>query len=254
MITKKNDTEIAGMRAAGAVVGDTLRMLRELAQPGVRLRTLAKEADRLIRSRGATPTFRGYQGFPAPICLSVNDQAVHGLPSWRKLTEGDILSIDVGATLDGFVGDSAITVPIGRVDPRAQALIDAARDSLHAAIAVARPGAHLGDLGAAVEGVVRGRGFDVVQSYCGHGIGRSLHEDPQVPNVGEPGTGPVLEAGWCLAIEPVITMGSAAVVVDSDGWTVRTRDRSLAAHYELAIAIRDTGPQILSLTSSGELP
>ncbi|MEY3013880.1 MAG: hypothetical protein RIT45_2615 [Pseudomonadota bacterium] len=254
MITSKNEAEIAGMRAAGAVVGDTLRMLRELAKPGVRTRTLAKEADRLIRSRGATPTFRGYQGFPAPICLSLNDQAVHGLPSWRKLADGDILSIDVGATLNGFVGDSAITVPIGRVEPRAMALIDAARDGLHAAIAAARPGAHLGDLGAAVERLVRARGFDIVESYCGHGIGHALHEDPQVPNVGTPGTGPVLEAGWCLAIEPVITMGTAAVVVDSDGWTVRTRDRSLAAHYELAIAVTDDAPMILSLTSSGELP
>lgn len=254
MIRAKSAEELRGMRQAGAVVGDTLRLLREMIAPGVRTRSLAKEAERLIRSRGAVPTFKGYRGFPGAICISVNEEAVHGLPSWRKLREGDIVSVDVGATLNGYVGDSAITVGVGNITPQAQALIDASRDGLHAAIDAARPGAHVGDLGAAVESLVRSRGYDIVQSYCGHGIGHALHEDPQVPNVGDVGTGPILEPGWCLAIEPVITAGSAQVIVEPDGWTVRTRDRSLVAHYELAIAITSAAPEILSLTSHDELP
>jgi methionyl aminopeptidase len=243
MIATKNAVEIRSMRAAGAIVGDVLRLMREMAEPGVRLRTLAKEAERHIRSAGATPTFKGYQGFPSAICLSVNEEAVHGLPSWRKLRAGDILSVDVGATLDGWVGDSAITVAVGVCSEQAQGVI-----------AAARVGASIGDLGAAVEAIVRPRGYDILREYCGHGIGRSLHEDPQVPNFGETGTGPIIASGWCLAIEPIVTTGSARVVTLPDGWTVVTRDGGLAAHAELAIAITAAGVEILSLTSAGELP
>jgi methionyl aminopeptidase len=254
MATIKTAAEIRAMRAAGAVVGDVLRLMREMAEPGVRLRNLAREAERAIRAAGATPTFKGYQGFPAPICLSLNDEALHGLPSWRKLRAGDLLSVDVGATLNGWVGDSAISVVVGGGDGVARALVDAAEQGLAAAIAAARVGGHVGDLGAAVEAVVRPRGFDILASYCGHGIGRALHEDPQVPNVGPAGAGPQIAAGWCLAIEPIITSGSAAVLTRPDGWTVATRDGGLAAHAELAIAITEGGVEILSLTSAGELP
>lgn len=254
MATIKSRGDIAAMRRAGSIVGDVLRMLRQAAQPGVALRELDRAADAFIRARGATPTFRGHHGFPASVCTSVNEEAVHGLPDRRKLRDGDIVSFDIGATLDGWVGDSAITVAIGTARPADLALIRAAEDALEAAIAVAKVGATLGDLGAAVEAVVRPRGYDIVREYCGHGIGRSLHEDPQVPNVGIAGTGPRIEAGWCLAIEPVITAGSARVAVRSDGWTVATLDKSRVAHAELAIAINDDGVEILTLTSDGKRP
>ena len=254
MATIKSAHDIAAMRRAGCIVGDVLRMLRQAAVPGAVLRDLDRLADAFIRDRGATPTFKGHHGFPASVCTSVNEEAIHGLPDRRKLRDGDIVSFDIGATLDGWVGDSAITVAVGSARPADLALIRAAEDALEAAIRAARVGAALGDLGAAVEAVVRPQGFDIVREYCGHGIGRALHEDPQVPNVGVAGQGPRLQPGWCIAIEPVITAGSARVAVRSDGWTVATLDKSRAAHAELAIAITDAGVEILTLTSDGQRP
>ncbi len=254
MATIKTTAEIAAMRRAGCIVGDVLRMLRGAAGVGVVLHDLERQADAFIRSRGAIPTFRGHHGFPASLCASVNEEAIHGLPDKRKLRDGDIVSFDIGATLDGWVGDSAITVAIGDARPADLALIQAANDALDGAIAAARVGATLGDLGAAVEAVVRPRGFDILRDYCGHGIGRALHEDPQVPNVGVAGQGPRIEAGWCLAIEPVITAGRARVAVRPDGWTVATLDKSRVAHAELAIAITEAGVEILTLTSDGQRP
>lgn len=242
------------MRRAGAIVGDTLRMVRGLARAGVTLKSLDRAAEALIRSRGAHPTFKGYHGFPAALCLSVNEQVVHGIPSDRRLQEGDVLSVDCGATLDGYVGDSAITVAIGEVGERKRLLLEKTRASLMAGIGAARVGATVGDIGAAVEGVVKPTGMGIVREYCGHGIGRALHEDPQVPNYGEAGTGPTIEHGWCLAIEPMINLGSDEVLTQPDGWTVVTRDGEPSAHFELAIAICDDGVQLLTLTSDEELP
>ncbi len=253
-IPRKSRQDIAAMRRAGAVVGDTLRLVREMSEPGVRLRDINKAAEALIRARGATPTFKGYHGFPAALCMSVNEQVIHGIPGRRKLKAGDILSVDCGATLDGWVGDSAITVGVGAVDARKQLLMDTTRASLMAGIAAARPGARLGDIGSAIEAVVMAQGFGLVREYCGHGVGRALHEDPQVPNYGSPGTGPVIESGWCLALEPLVTMGGDDVVALSDGWTIITRDRKPAAHFELAIAITDEGNEILTLTSDDAYP
>ncbi len=254
MSLRKSATEVRQLRRAGAIVGDALRLLRQLAVPGARLSELDAAVAKLIRARGAQPTFRGYQGFPASICASVNEEAVHGLPDGRRLREGDLVSFDVGATFDGWVGDSAISVCVGGGSAADRALVAAACDALHAAIAAARVGAALGDLGAAVEAVVRPRGYGIVESYCGHGIGCALHEDPVVPNVGTPGQGPRIEDGWCLAIEPVITAGSGAVALRPDGWTVATLDGGRAAHVELAVAITAAGVEILTLTSDGELP
>lgn len=242
------------MRRAGAIVGDTLRLIRGLAVPGVSLKTLDRAAEALIRSRGAHPTFKGYHGFPAALCLSVNEEVVHGIPSDRVLRTGDVLSVDCGATLDGYVGDSAITVGIGEIDEDAQTLLATTRASLLAGLQAARPGATVGDIGAAIQAVIDQKGFGIVREYCGHGIGTALHEDPQVPNYGEAGTGPEIQAGWCLAIEPMVNLGADDVVTLADGWTVVTRDGSRSAHFELAIAIMEERSEILTLTTDGEMP
>ncbi len=225
-----------------------------MAVPGATLTGIDRAAESLIRSRGAYPTFKGYHGFPAALCLSVNEQVVHGIPTNRALRNGDILSIDCGATLDGYVGDSAITVAIGTVSAQIQTLLDTTRDSLMAALEAARPGRTVGDIGAAVESVVKPKGYGIVREYCGHGIGTQLHEDPQVPNYGDAGTGPRIECGWCLAIEPIVTAGSPEVVTLSDGWTVVTRDGKPAAHFELAVAVVDTQNIILTMTSDNTYP
>ncbi|MCO4759957.1 MAG: type I methionyl aminopeptidase [Myxococcales bacterium] len=254
MIPIKSTDEIAKMRAAGAIVGDTLRMIRQMAVPGVRLRTINKAAEKAIRKRGATPTFKGYHGFPAALCMSVNEQVVHGLPSWRKLKSGDLLSVDCGATLDGFIGDAAITIAVGEIDDAADRLLRATRQALLAGLAVTQPGHTLGDIGAAITGVGEAAGLGVVTQYCGHGIGRQMHQDPQVPNHGDPSTGPVLLAGWCLALEPMLTEGAANLRTLSDGWTVATADGGRAAHFEMSVALNDSGGQLLTLTSDGKWP
>jgi methionyl aminopeptidase len=254
VIQRKSEANLKKMRASGAIVGDCLRMLRGMAQEGVTLKELDKAAEAFIRGRGAKPTFKGYNGFPATLCLSLNHEVVHGIPNSRKLKAGDILAIDCGATLDEWVGDAAITVGIGAIGKELEDLIDVTRQSLLAGIAAAKVGSRLGDVGAAIEGVINAKGYGIVREYCGHGVGRALHEDPQVPNYGKAGTGPRIQSGWCLALEPMVNLGADHVHTLGDGWTVVTDDGKPSAHYECSIAITDAGTDILTLTSDGAMP
>ncbi len=250
----RTKAEIEAMAAAGAIVGDTLAMIRQMAAPGVRLRTIARAAEAMIRERGAVPTFKGYRGFPAPICTSIDHEVVHGLPGWRKLRVGQLFKVDCGATLDGWVGDAAITIPIGEISEGCTTLVASTREALVAAIAAARPGGTLGDIGHAVERLANDRGFGIARELAGHGVGQVLHADPQVPNHGQPGSGPQLQVGWCLALEPILNLGGDDLLATPDGWTVRTADGLPSAHFEHSIAITETGARILTLTSSGDWP
>jgi methionyl aminopeptidase len=254
VVNRKSEPQIQKMRLAGAVVGDTLKMLRGLAQEGVTLRELDKAAEAFIRARGGKPTFKGYHGFPASLCLSLNHEVVHGIPNGRKLKKGDILSIDCGVTLDDWVGDAAITVMIEPVAQDVRQLVETTYASLDAGIEAAKVGARLGDIGAAIEKVINRRGYGIVREYCGHGVGKALHEDPQVPNYGTAGAGPRIQPGWCLAIEPMVNLGGDAVHTLSDGWTVITNDAKPSAHVEHSIAITEAGVQILTLCSDGTRP
>jgi methionyl aminopeptidase len=254
VIHRKSDVQISKMRQAGAIVGDTLRMLRGMAAEGVSLRDLDRAAESHIRGRGGKPTFKGYHGFPATLCLSLNHEVVHGIPNNRKLKKGDILAIDCGVTLDDWVGDAAITVMIEPVAADVRTLVETTYASLHAGIAAAKVGARLGDIGAAIEGVINRGGYGIVREYCGHGVGRNLHEDPQVPNYGSAGSGPRVQAGWCLALEPMVNLGGDGVYTLDDGWTVVTSDGKPSAHVEHSIAITDGGVQILTLCSDGTHP
>lgn len=252
VIQRKSSDQIRKMRQSGAIVGDALRMARGMCVEGATLRDLDKAAEALIRSRGAKPTFKGYHGFPATLCLSLNSEVVHGIPNSRKLKIGDVLAIDCGATLDDWVGDAAISVVVGEPSPALAELVETTRKSLEAGIAAARVGARLGDVGHAIEAVINKKGFGIVRDYCGHGVGRALHEDPQVPNYGKPETGPRIQAGWCLALEPMVNLGGSDVHTLGDGWTVVTDDGKPSAHWEHTIAITETGVEILTLTSQGE--
>lgn len=235
------------MRAAGLIVAQVLNRLSEIVEPGMTTRDLDREAEEMIQGAGAYPTFKGYHGYPASICTSINDEVVHGIPSNRKLREGDIVGIDCGATLQGYVGDSAVTVPVGKVSEPVKRLLDVTRQSLFQAIDKCEVGNRLGDVCNAVQAYVEPLGYSVVRNYCGHGIGRAMHEEPQVPNYGKPGTGPVLREGPVLAIEPMINLGHEDVKVLSDGWTVITMDGRPSAHFEHTVAITSEGPQILTL-------
>ncbi len=254
MIQRKTEANIRKLRASGAVVGDCLHMLRGLAQEGITLKELDRAAEAFIRGRGAKPTFKGYHGFPASLCLSLNQEVVHGIPNQRRLSAGDILSVDCGATLDDWVGDAAITIMVGKVKPEIAQLVETTHESLLAGIDAAKVGARLGDIGAAIEAVIRRKGFGIVREYCGHGVGRQLHEDPQVPNYGTAGTGPRIASGWCLALEPMVNLGGDAVHTLGDGWTVVTDDKTVSAHWEHSIAITDSGVEILTLCSDGTHP
>ncbi|MDR7401384.1 MAG: type I methionyl aminopeptidase [Armatimonadota bacterium] len=251
MIVVKTPDEIKRMRRAGILAAEALREVVRAIRPGVTGAHLDSIAERYIRDRGGTPSFKGYRGFPASICVSVDDEVVHGIPDERPLPRGSIVSVDLGAQVEGFHGDIAVTVPVGPVNARARRLLEVTRESLYRAIAVIRPGARLGDVGAAVQGYVEGVGMAVVRDFAGHGIGRALHEDPQVPNFGEPGTGVVLQEGMTLAIEPMVTLGSWEVVVEPDGWTVRTRDGSPAAHFEHTVAVTASGARVLTAIPGG---
>jgi methionyl aminopeptidase len=221
-------------------------MLRSKARAGVTTSELDDAAERFIRSQGAEPVFKGYRGFPGSICSSPNSMIVHGIPGSYKLQRGDILSIDVGVVLDGWVADAAVTVPVGPVSPIATRLMQTTRESLFEAIEQARPGNHLGDISAAVQRRVEGDGFAVVRSLVGHGVGREMHEDPQIPNHGDPGTGPELDEGMVLAIEPMTTAGEDGIRVGSDNWSVYSADGSLACHFEHTVAVTAEGPRILT--------
>lgn len=242
----KNADELVKMRAAGRIVGLLLKELYGQVKPGVTTKQLDEFAEKFIRSHGATPAFLGYHGYPASICASVNKQVVHGIPGPVKLAEGDIIGIDVGAVLDGYVGDAARTYAVGRISAEAQRLMDVTRDSLDAGIAAARNNGHVQDIGAAVQALAEKNGFSVVRDFVGHGIGRKMHEPPQVPNYGQRGLGPKLKSGMCLAIEPMVNAGKKEVDVLGDGWTVVTRDGSLSSHFEDTIIVTDGEAEILT--------
>ena len=246
MIIRKSADEIEAMARAGRLVVEALAAVGEAVRPGVTTAELDEIADEHIRSHGGIPTFKGYRGFPRSICASPNSMVVHGIPGRYRLEEGDIISIDVGATLAGFVGDSAYTFPVGEIDPEVQRLLDVCRAALAAGITEARPDNHVGDISAAVQRTTEAAGFSVVRSLVGHGVGRSMHEDPQVPNFGEPGRGPKLSPGMTLAIEPMITAGSPDVFLADDRWSISTSDGSLAAHFEHTVAVTEAGPRILT--------
>lgn len=234
------------MRRAGRALAEVHRELAKAIAPGVQIRDLDTLADRLIRERGGIPSFLGYRGYPGRICASPNEIIVHGIPDERVLQEGDILSVDVGLTLDGWHADSAVTHAVGTITPEARRLLEVTEASLAAGIDQCRPGRHLSDVSHAIEEVVVGGGFSVVREFVGHGIGRALHEDPQVPNFGPPGEGPVLEPGMVLAIEPMVNVGGWKTKTLADGWTVVTLDGSLSAHFEHTVAITENGPEVLT--------
>ena len=242
----KSAAEIAAMRRAGGVVASILRILSSEIKAGMTSRQLDEIAMRELERYGAKPSFKGYRGFPAALCVSVNDEVVHGIPGDRVIQEGDLVSLDFGAIADGFHGDAAVTVGIGRISGRAKRLMEATRDCLEAAIAVARPGTHLSDISAAIQHCAESRDFSVVREYTGHGIGREMHEEPQIPNFGPPGLGPVLQRGMTLAIEPMVNLGGWQTRVKNDGWTVVTADGSLSAHFEKTIAITEGEAEVLT--------
>lgn len=246
MIIGKSKKEIDKMRAAGQLVGSVLRELREMVTPGITTIEIDRAAEKMIRDAGALPTFKGYHGFPYSICASVNEQVVHGFPSNYKLKEGDLFSIDCGVTLEGFVGDTATTVPVGSVPEDWQKLIQVTNECLERAIEQCRPGKHLGDIGWAVQELAESHGYSVVRDYVGHGIGRQMHEDPQIPNYGRPGQGPKIKAGYVFAVEPMVNMGGHHTKVLADGWTVVTLDGKPSAHSEHTIAITEDGPEVLT--------
>lgn len=247
-VVLKSDQEIEKMRRAGRVVRETLELVRGLVKPGATTLDLENAAEKRIAELGAKPAFKGYHGFPCVLCTSINSEVVHGIPSAKRtLKEGDIVSVDCGAIIDGYYGDAAITVPVGeKIDPKTDRLLKVTEASLHAAISVVKPGATLGDVGAAVQQMVEAEGFSVVRDFVGHGIGSKMHEDPQVPNYGEAGRGLKLRAGMVIAIEPMVNAGKPDVRVLKDGWTAVTDDGSMSAHFEHTVAVTDTGARILT--------
>lgn len=253
MITRKSPRELELMHAANGLVASVLAELGRLVAPGVSTLDLDEVAERHVLDAGAVPAFKGYHGFPSTLCASVNDAVVHGIPSATPLVEGDIVSLDMGVVLDRFYGDSAITVPVGHVADRTMDLLRVTRRSLELAIEQMRVGGHVSDIGHAVQRHVEANGFAVVREFVGHGIGVTLHEEPQIPNYGEPGRGPALASGMVFAIEPMVTMGGPAVKVLQDGWTAVTRDGSLAAHFEHTVAVTDVGPRVLSQTMEADV-
>ena len=235
------------MRRAGSIVGATLALLRASVEPGLTTKDLDNIAYKEIVRHGGKPTFKGYRGFPASICASVNEEIVHGIPGKRVLKEGDIIKMDVGATIDGFIGDAAISVAVGEVAIEATELMDATRLSLEEGIKAAIPGNRIGDIGAAVQKYGESKGYGVVREFVGHGVGRFLHEDPQVPNYGRPGLGPLLRTGMCIAIEPMLNLGDWHTRILDDQWTVVTADGKISSHFEHTIAITDDGPEIMTV-------
>jgi methionyl aminopeptidase len=252
VIICRSTDELERMREAGRLVGEVLAELAGLVAPGVTTADLDAVAEKRIARAGATPAFKGYHGYPATICASINDEVIHGIPSGRRLlNDGDIISIDVGASLNGYFGDSAITLPVGQVSEEAATLLRVTEEALYKAIERVRPGGRISDLGHAVQKHVESYGFSVVREFVGHGIGQRMHEEPQIPNYGDPGRGPRLTEGMVLAIEPMVNAGKPAVKVLGDGWTAVTRDNSLSAHFEHTVAVTADGPWILT---SREVP
>jgi methionyl aminopeptidase len=248
MVILKSLQEIEKIRKAGSVVAEVLRELRLLVKPGVSTLDLDAFAEKAIRSAGAKPAFKGYRGYPSTLCTSINEQVIHGIPSKDVvLKSGDLLSIDVGALVDGFYGDAAVTVPVGAIQPEAERLMRVTEEALSLGIAEAKPGKRLYDISSAIQRHVETNGFSVVREFVGHGIGRSLHEDPQVPNFGERGRGPRIQSGMVLAIEPMVNAGGSKTLIQEDLWTAVTADGSLSAHFEHTIAVLDDGPKVLTI-------
>ena len=252
MIMVKTATDLAAMRRAGQAAAQALQTVVAGVRPGATTAQLDRIAEARIRELGGEPSFLGYRGFPASICTSVNDEVVHGIPGPRRLVEGEIISLDLGVVLDGFHGDLAVTVPVGKVSPAVARLLRVTAEALEIGIRAIRPEGRLGDVGAAIQRYVEQHGFSVVREFAGHGIGRKLHEDPQIPNFGSPGNGVVLRRGMTLAIEPMVNLGTSEVVMDPDGWTVRTRDHKPSAHFEHTVAVGDEGPIVLTRLSPDE--
>jgi methionyl aminopeptidase len=248
MIILRSPREIEKLRASNKLVAEVLSQVRRAIQPGITTQELDALAESLLRARGAIPAFKGYRGFPKSLCTSINEEVVHGIPSNRKLKEGDIVSLDLGAIYQGYYGDAALTIGIGQISPEAQKLLEVAENALYIGIAKARKGNCLFDISYSIQSYVESFGFSVVKAFVGHGIGTSLHEDPQVPNFGTPGRGPRLKPGMVFCIEPMVNAGGSEITILSDNWTAITADHSLSAHFEHTIAITDNGAEILTRT------
>jgi methionyl aminopeptidase len=246
MIIRKTPQQVDQMAAAGEILVRCLKMLESKTRAGITTLELDEAAEKFIRSQGAEPAFKGYRGFPGSICASPNSMVVHGIPDRTELRRGDLLSIDVGVVSDGWVADAAITIPVGPVTPEAEKLLEVTKGALFTGIEQARPGNHLGDIGAAIQRHVEAEGLSIIRTLVGHGIGREMHEEPQVPNFGEPGRGPELEEGMVLAIEPMVNAGGPLVRMGDDGWAVYSEDDSLAAHFEFTVAVTPEGPRVLT--------
>lgn len=246
MITLKSPQEIEILRESNRIVAQILASLRDFIRPGVTTKELNRLAERLTRQKGATPAFKGYNGYPATLCVSVNEEIIHGIPGPKRLREGDLVSLDMGVRYRGYYGDAAITLPVGKVNQRARKLLQVTKEALKRAIEVAVPGNRLSDISYAIQSYAEGEGFSVVREFVGHGIGKRLHEDPQIPNYGPPHRGPFLKVGMVLALEPMVNVGTWRAELLSDSWTAVTADGSLSAHFEHTIAITDDGPLILS--------
>jgi methionyl aminopeptidase len=255
MIICRSAAEISKMRAASQLVASVLAELESAVAPGVTTADLDQMAEKLVRDAGAVPAFKGYRGFPATLCASVNDEVIHGIPSaQRKLNDGDVISLDMGAKLNGYFGDSAVTVPVGRVPESTLRLLQVTQQALERAIAQVQVGGRLSDIGHAVQTWVESHGYSIVREFVGHGIGERLHEDPQIPNYGDPGRGPKLAEGMVLAIEPMVAMGRAETKVLADGWTAVTKDGSLAAHFEHTVAVATDGPIVMTARAGAPAP
>jgi methionyl aminopeptidase len=246
VILRKSQAELEGMAHAGEIVADTLAMIGEELRPGISMLELDRLAEEYIRERGGVPTSKGYRGYPATLCISPNAMIVHGIPTDYVAGDGDVISIDLGVTLDGLIADSAYTFGVGEISADAQRLLDACQEALAAGIEQARVGRHVSDIGHAIQNVVEGAGFSVVRSLVGHGVGRAYHEDPQIPNFGAPGRGPELLPGMTLAIEPMINAGGPDVVMHADEWSISSADGSLSAHFEHTVAVTPEGPRVLT--------
>jgi methionyl aminopeptidase len=246
MINRKTAGQIEKMAAAGAVHARCMKMLAGMVRPGVTTADLDRAAEKFIRSQGGVPTFKGFRGFPGSICTSPNSMVVHGIPGPYELAKGDIISIDIGVTLDGWIADGASTMPVGQIDETTARLLEVTKESLDLAVQQMVPGNRVGDVSSAVQSHVEAAGFSIIRSLVGHGIGQEMHEEPQIPNYGTPGRGPVIEAGMVFAIEPMVNVGGPDIYMDDDGWSVYSEDGSMAAHFEYTVAATENGPRILN--------
>lgn len=249
MVKIRTEREIKLIAQSNRIVSETLDMINENIKPGISTTDLDKMAEEFIRAKGSRPAFKGYMGFPASLCISIDDEVVHGIPNGKYLEEGQIVSVDCGVEKDGYYGDSARTFAVGKIDTKKEDLMKVTKESLHKGIEAAKEGNYVSDIGHAVQTYVEAHGYSVVRDLVGHGIGTELHEEPQVPNFGAPKQGDRLRAGMCLAIEPMINAGNKEIVTDGDGWTVRTKDGSMSAHFEHTIAITKNGAKILSVSN-----